>query len=121
MKINKASFLYVVLFLTLVTGNVVKSPAQNTEINSNKIDEQSNKSLLIKATLNSAKVNIGELIQLTLTIKNNSNYTIELFDPTPDRGFDIEVKNSKGINISLTKVGMRKKIQILLWVGKSLI
>lgn len=109
MKIDKARFVCVIFFLSLIAVNAINSPAQNKRINPERANGKSAEILLIESTLADAESSIGKRFQLILTIKNNSDYPIELFDPTPERGFDIEVKNSKGVNISLTKEGVKRK------------
>ena len=101
-----SNLLYSILFIYLLTGNITNQVVQDKKIAT---DVHLDNSLVLDVNLAKDEVALGATVPLVLTLKNKANYPVELFDPTLDRGFDIEVKNSKGINISLTKEGKKKK------------
>jgi hypothetical protein len=69
----------------------------------------------LEAKLNKMNFNIGELIELFLTIKNTADYTINLFDVIPARSFDITIRGRNGLLLPLSKEGrMHRFPQIIM-------
>jgi hypothetical protein len=93
---------YIFLFLFLVSGSIA---AQDKNTFGIKLGD----SLVIDAKLEQDEFGLDDSVQLILTIKNVANYPIELFDPTLERGFDIEIKTNEGKNVFLTEEGRKKK------------
>lgn len=99
-----------IIFIVTVIMTTFKVNAQNTvetlEISQSKV---LSKNPILEAKLPSSVFQLGKPVELTLTIKNQTDSIINIFDAVPERGFDITVKNSKKLNLSLTKEGRKKK------------
>ncbi len=67
------------------------------------------KSLLLEAKLNKSSFHIGEPIQLSLIIRNDTNVTIMLIDTLSERDFDITIKDSNDVSVPRTEEGKRIK------------
>ncbi|HMS41805.1 MAG TPA: hypothetical protein PKE69_16355 [Pyrinomonadaceae bacterium] len=68
---------------------------------------------LLMASLGKSEFSGGESIDLVFTIKNETNYTLVLFDTIAERSFEISVTNDEGKELPLSEIGKEEKIPIL--------
>ncbi len=62
----------------------------------------------LTANLNNYDFSLGEDIELSLKIENNTNSNIGLFDVKPERSFSYCIKSTQGLIIAETKEGREK-------------
>ncbi|GEM_PF-5086368 len=108
-KTGKSAFFYALLILAIGTNVSFKTIAQKKIMDSKKSNiKVLSKEPILELGLKVKKFQIGEPVELTLTIKNETNFTIVLFDVVPERSFEITVKDAKGSSLPLTEIGQRK-------------
>lgn len=105
-RISKSAFFYA-LFILVIGANIsFEVMAQNKTVASKKSNIKIlTKEPILKLDLNGSRFQLGKPIELTMTIKNESDSTIFLFDVSPERSFDIMVKDASGSSLPLTAEG----------------
>jgi hypothetical protein len=95
---NYVTIIFQIIILIFAFNNL--SIAQNSGFD---------KVLVLEATLEKSKFYPATPVELSLTIKNETDFTINIFDTEPLRGFDILIKDANGVILPLTKEGKKKK------------
>lgn len=103
------AFSYALLIMTISLFMSFETLSQDKSIEStNSKAEVLSKSPILEAELNSIEFQVGNSIELTLTVKNKSKFTVVLFDAVPERSFEITVKDENGMELEPTKEGRKK-------------
>jgi hypothetical protein len=100
-KSKIASIIWTILVLSI---NGLGQDNANS-ISKNELDNL----LVLEAKLEKKQYTSDESLELVFTLKNETAYTIELFDAIPERSFEIKLTNEKGENIPLSKEGRKRK------------
>lgn len=106
---NRYKLYSIILILMTIVTTTFKTVAQKkTEIYKDSKGRTFNKKPTLEAKL-ADNLQLGKPIELNLTIKNKTKSVISIFDAVPERGFDIIIKDAKGLTLSLTEKGQKKK------------
>lgn len=100
----------IILLLTIsfiASSKVISQSTISMSENSN--SKILDKEPILEAKLVESEIQSGNPIELTLTIKNETDFTIVLFDVAPERSFDITVKDSEELSLPLTNEGVKRK------------
>ena len=74
----------------------------------------------LTAKLSENQYDANEVLLLEFTIKNETGYTIVLFDTIPERSFDILVMDDEGNEIPLSEKGKKRKCPDIIMGRESL-
>lgn len=108
-RTGKSALFYALLILALGINTSFEAIAQNKIVASKKSNfKVLSKEPILELDLKGDKFQLGKPIELTLTIRNETDSTIFLFDTVPERSFDITIKNVNGTNLEPTKEGRKK-------------
>ncbi len=116
-RMKKANIVWVILILSIIgLGQSNSKSLDKKNISLNESDEL----LVLEAKLDKKQYTFDESLVLVFKLKNESNYTVVLFDTIPERSFEISLTNEKGENIPLSKEGNKKKYPDIIMARESL-
>jgi hypothetical protein len=101
------------LMLVIMISFFINVIAQNNTVKSNNSKAKiSDSKVALNAKISGTGSQFEDAVELTLTIKNETNSIIVLFDDDVMRGFNISIKDPNLLNVPLTVEGRRKKYPV---------
>lgn len=105
MKIRIANLIVIILLCSIVAFSQKEIEFSDTKKVSRSLEEFPT----LSAKLSKNQFSATEALELEFTIKNETDYTIVLFDTIPERSFEISVMDDEGNEIPLSETGKKKK------------